>query len=73
MRITFDHDANTAYLALTHQHTGDVRHSIIVEDAMVAGEVVLDFDAGGRLIGIDIRNATRLLPPEVLTRADPQR
>ena len=72
MRIIFDRDANAAYIALTQQHARAVKHSIVVEDSMIAGKFVLDFDPAGHLIGIDILNATRLLPPEVLTRAERQ-
>ena len=72
MRIIFDGDTDAAYVALTQQHAGAVKHSIVVEDSMIAGELVLDFDPAGHLIGIDILNATRLLPPEVLTRAERQ-
>jgi uncharacterized protein YuzE len=34
------------------------------------GDVILDFDGNGRLIGIEVLNASRTLPTELLESAE---
>jgi uncharacterized protein YuzE len=60
---TYDPDADAVYVALA-----DARPH---EGAEVAPGVVLDFDAEGRLVGIDIANARTTLAPGDWSKARP--
>jgi uncharacterized protein YuzE len=71
MRMTFDRDADAAYLAVEP----DIRAGSAVENVVVErhgrGDIVLDFDDGGRLLGVEIIGASALLSAAVLAAADP--
>jgi uncharacterized protein YuzE len=68
VRITFDRRANAAYIYLRGIEPGGVARTVPVDEA--PGMVNLDFDAGDRLIGIEVLEATRHLPPELLEHAE---
>lgn len=73
MRITYDGEANAAYIhvvdpigegeAVTQQH------SIATPDP--DGEIILDFDADGKLLGIEVLNAAQVLRADLLEAAGP--
>lgn len=67
IRITFDRVANAAYLYLRDIEPGGVAKTVPVDEA--PGMINLDFDAKGRLIGIEVLDAARRLPLELLERA----
>jgi uncharacterized protein YuzE len=70
MRVTYDGEANAAYLELED----DVGEGAAAENVVVErpgrGDIVLDFDADGRLLGVEIIGATALLRTTVLDAAD---
>jgi uncharacterized protein YuzE len=70
MRVRYDDEANAAYLELGD----DTAEGSAVENVVVErpgrGDIVLDFDADGRLLGVEIIGATELLRPTVLRAAD---
>jgi len=70
MRVTYDDEANAAYLELED----DVAEGSAVENVVVErpgrGDIVLDFDADGRLLGVEVIGATKLLHTAVLNAAD---
>lgn len=70
MRVSYDPEADAAYIYLRDPEArqGTVR-SLPVQDA--PGMIVLDFDTDGRLFGIEVLDASRLVPPELLTPSDP--
>ena len=70
MRVTFDRSANAAYIFLREIGPGEAASQYLCEARQAKGMIVLDFDAKGRLIGIEILNATRALPAELLERAE---
>ena len=70
MRLTFDRAANAAYIYLVAIGHGDVEKTESVTPAHNRGTYNLDFNKNGRLIGIEILNATRVLPSEVLAQAE---
>jgi uncharacterized protein YuzE len=43
---------------------GRIMH--LTYDRNVGGMINLDFDASGRLVGVEVLDASRLLPPEAL-------
>ncbi|RIJ56973.1 DUF2283 domain-containing protein [Clavibacter phaseoli] len=71
MRVTYDPAADAAYVELAGP-VGDGEaattiHSIATPGAR--GEVALDFDADGRLIGIEVLHASAVLPAAALAGA----
>lgn len=59
MRYFYDRDSDSLYLTLAERRK--------YEDSVEAAPgVVLDFDAGGRLIGIDLEHASRVVDVENL-------
>lgn len=70
MRITLDTEVNAAYVAIAD----DVRDGDAVEQVVIErpdrGDVVLDFDAAGHLLGIEIIGANELLRESVLAAAE---
>ena len=66
MRVTRDPLAGAAYIYLVDTISrGEVHRSVAVHD----GNVVLDLDANGRLLGVEILDAERLLRPDTLAEA----
>jgi uncharacterized protein YuzE len=67
MRIPFNFDAKTdaAYLKLIDGDAGrsSDQRTLPVPDR---GEIVLDFNLEGHLVGIEVIGARELLPPELL-------
>lgn len=67
MRVTYDAEADAAYIYLTDGvSAGRVARTCPCDPQEVGGMVSLDFDSVGRLIGIEVMDAARLLPPEAL-------
>ena len=69
MYITYDPESGSAYISLIPEEAGFVsRAAVTLEevDALgdAAGEIVLDLDEEGRLVGIEV------LSPEVLLRSE---
>lgn len=67
MHITYDADADAAYIMLTGTvGKGSAAHQMhSIATPGNGGEVILDFDSALRLIGIEILNAGDVLPLEV--------
>jgi uncharacterized protein YuzE len=58
MRLTYDPEADILYLRL--------REAVIEESEEVAPNIVLDLDAGGRAVGIEIGSASKQLDADPL-------
>lgn len=70
MRMTYDSEANAAYLAIERNiPNGSVVENVVVERAG-RGDIVLDFSADGRLLGVEVIGARELLGAGVLSAAD---
>jgi uncharacterized protein YuzE len=71
MRVTYDAAADAAYVHLVgtiaHGESATQIHSIMTPGDR--GEVALDFDADGRLLGIEVLHASAVLPAAVLADA----
>lgn len=71
MRVTFDREANAAYIAFCDIADGMAVHSAAVPyDEVVNTNILLDFDSKGRFIGIEITGAKTALPQELLDEAE---
>lgn len=70
-RITYDCTADAAYIYLAPViKPGAVHATYPCDPADTGGEVNLDFDVGGRLIGIEVLDASRKLHPALLKEAE---
>lgn len=70
MHITFDPEANAAYIYLKDSiEPGGVSRSEFCDVELRGGPVFLQFDSNGRLIGIEILGARELLLDETLDEA----
>jgi len=67
--MTYDSDVDAAYLAIED----DIADGSAVENLVIErpgrGDIVLDFDADGRLLGIEVIGATDLLSPGAVAAA----
>jgi uncharacterized protein YuzE len=59
--VKYRPEDNAAYIRLSQQK--------ILESAEVAPDVVFDYDAEGRIVGIELLDAKAQLAPELLTDA----
>lgn len=69
MRVTYDVEANAAYVELGVVADGTAVENVVIERPG-RGDIVLDFDADGRLLGIEVIGATELLRTAVLDTVD---
>lgn len=71
MRVSYDASVDAAYVELTGPiAAGGVAsqiHSLVTPGDR--GEIALDFDADGRLLGIEVLRASAVLPESVLADA----
>lgn len=71
MRIDYDRVIDAAYISLKPAEEGiQVATTVPVDPTEIDGEINLDFDRDGRLVGIEIQSASRFLAPELLTQTD---
>lgn len=71
MRFRHDAAVDAAYLTLVDRdlRPGEaVQQSDIIATPGGAGSVILDFDAAGRLLGIEVLSARAVLPAEFFPR-----
>jgi uncharacterized protein YuzE len=68
VRVTYDGSVDCAYIYLVPIEAGGVATTVTGEDE--AGSVNLDFDREGRLIGIEVLEASRTLTREVVEQAE---
>lgn len=67
MRITYDSDADAAYIYLVDEIArGGVARTVPVEALASEAMINLDFDSDGRMLGIEVLDASRVLPASVL-------
>ena len=71
MKITYDPEANAAYISVLDPIPDGAAttqiHSIMTPGDR--GEIILDFDTDGHLLGVEILQANQVLPPSVLATA----
>lgn len=70
MRITYSKNADAAYIYLTDIKKGGVAKTHPCEVPGIKGEIMLDFDKDGRLVGIEILDASNGLPASFLKSAE---
>ncbi len=69
MRVTYDPEVDAAYIYCTDaKPRGRIAHSV-----HLAGELLgvhVDLDSSGRILGIEVLEATDLLPSDLLAKAE---
>jgi uncharacterized protein YuzE len=71
MRIKYDRSVDAAYIYLRDMiPAGAVKMTYSCDPAEVKAEINLDFDDAGRLIGIEILEASLKLPSEIIDLAE---
>lgn len=71
MRITYDPQVDAAYIYLTEDALDPGRDSIPLEvPDGIAAMVVMDWK-DGKIVGLEVLDATALLHPDLLALADP--
>jgi|tagenome__1003787_1003787.scaffolds.fasta_scaffold20920868_2 uncharacterized protein YuzE len=70
MRITFDREADAAYVYLQNDIAKGAAVENVVVERVGKGDLVLDFDADGYLLGIEIIGAMGLLHKSLLAAAE---
>jgi uncharacterized protein YuzE len=71
MKITYDKSTDAAYIYLKDRiEGGAVAKTYCCDPLEVNGQIHLDFDKQGKLIGIEVLNASTLLPEALLSTAN---
>jgi len=72
LKIKYDRSVDAAYIYLAkHIAPGGVARTCPCDPLEVDGEINLDFDAEGRLIGIEVLGASQKLLSDLLRQAEP--
>jgi uncharacterized protein YuzE len=73
MRISYDPEIDAAYVYLVDDiGRAAVAQTYSCDPAQVKVEINLDFDDEGRFLGIEIQDASRILPTALLQAASAQ-
>jgi uncharacterized protein YuzE len=70
MKVTLDRSTDSAYIYLTELEVEGTVKPYTCDPIEVNGQINLDFDSSGRLVGIEVLDAKRLLPEELLKNAE---
>jgi uncharacterized protein YuzE len=70
VRATYDRGANAAYIYLTDVDSAGSAMQQLVDTPHGKGTIILDFDPKGRLVGIEVLNASKALPLNLLESAE---
>lgn len=72
MNIRYDPTANAAYLPVGREpHDAEAARQVDnIRDPLQGSAIILNFDETGHLIGVEVLNASHLLRPEDLDRAE---
>jgi uncharacterized protein YuzE len=67
IKVTYDSQVDAAYLQLVEEiGAGGVARTYPLDPSETGGMINLDFDASGRLVGIEVMDASKLLPRALL-------
>jgi uncharacterized protein YuzE len=69
MELRYDASVDAAYIDLTEKHEAPFGFSYECNPAEVNGQIHLNFDLNGRLIGIEVLQASMKLPTSLLKSA----
>lgn len=64
--MSYDSEADAAYIRLQREISGDVDRTVMVDPSEIEGMINLDLDVDGRVLGIELLDASKKLPREML-------
>lgn len=74
MRVRYDAEVDAAYITLVEREVAQgeaAQQSDLITTPDGRGTLIADFDADGRLLGIEVLAASAVLPPELLPAERP--
>jgi uncharacterized protein YuzE len=66
VKIEYDPKTDAAYLHVDPSQSAKAQRTYACDPDEVGGQIQLDFDKDGRLIGIDVLDASQILPKALL-------
>jgi uncharacterized protein YuzE len=69
MHMSYDSEANAAYFTIDQEIPDSSAIENVVVERPGQGDIALDFDADGRLLGVEVIGARELLSADVLATA----
>jgi uncharacterized protein YuzE len=71
VRMTHDADSNAAYIYLVDEIApGQIANSRVADILLDNAAITVDFDADGRVLGIELLGASRILRAETIRAAE---
>jgi uncharacterized protein YuzE len=70
MKIVFDPKADAVYIYLSTNTSKKSHKTYTCDPCEVNGQINLDFNSDGRLIGIEVLDARKLLPEEFIKSSE---
>lgn len=67
MQVEYDPRANVAYIRLCGTADPCPHHTVSLDPWLIDGLVNFDIDEQGRIVGLQVAEADRMLPPELLS------
>jgi len=63
LNLEYDKEADAAYIALKKLAKGEIKSTIELNN-----NIILDFDKDKKLVGIEVLNASKVMPEKVLSK-----
>jgi uncharacterized protein YuzE len=70
IKVTYDKEVDAAYVYLVEIGPGEVVKTYPCNPLEVNGEINLDFNKDGQLTGIEVLDASKKLPKDILEHAE---
>ena len=71
MKTTYDKNVDAAYIYILDKiEPGSAKKTYLCDPLEIGGMINLDFDKDGKLLGVEILDASKFLPQSVLEKAD---
>jgi uncharacterized protein YuzE len=71
LKVEYDKNVDAAYINLIPSQSAAATRTYACDPEEVGGQIQLDFDDAGQLIGIEVLDASHLLPADVLKSSTP--
>ncbi len=66
MKVEYDRSADALYIYIVDVAEEDVERTYPCDPVAVRGEINLDFGKDGRLLGIEVQGASKMVPDQLL-------
>jgi uncharacterized protein YuzE len=68
VRLEYIGDEDAAYIYLKEIGDGESARTVLVEDRYLAGDIIIDLDRDGRVLGFEFPSQARSMLPDELFR-----